>query len=296
MSVGEGGIREQTNLRAILLMVASMVGFAFTDTLIKMASADAGAGQIIVFQGVFGTLLFATLLIRAKERLTVSVIFDKMVVVRTVGDMFAIVCMMTALKLMSVGTVSAIMQTQPLMLTIGAMIFLGERVSWFRWSAIGLGMVGALIIIRPGTSGFDSASLLVVFGVLGLTVRDLATRKLDPRHPTLPVSALATIMIIPAGIGLHIATQSQITWRPDTVALMILSGVAGAISYFAIVLAMRVGEVSAIAPFRYSRLVAAFVIAYLILGERPDWATVAGGGLIVVAGLIVFHRERRMKA
>jgi drug/metabolite transporter (DMT)-like permease len=284
---------QTTNLQAILLMLVSMGGFAFTDTIIKLAAEQSGVGQIIVFQGVFGSMVFGLMLLRARKWFTRDMMLDRMVVLRTSGDILAITFIIMALKFLPVGTVAAILQTQPLMLTVAAIVFLKERVSWFRWGAIALGLVGALIIIQPGTDSFDSASLMVIVGVVGLTLRDLCTRMLDSRHSTLVVSAFATLAIIPAGIVLHIITDSQIALDPKTLALLILAGVTGALSYFAIVLAMRVGEVSAIAPFRYSRLVAAFVIAYLILGERPDLATLGGSALIVVAGLVVFYRENR---
>ncbi len=292
MSTTQQSTEQAENFRAILLMVASMAGFAFTDAIIKMVSDSAGAGQIIIFQGVVGSLVFVFMLLRSGEWFTRKLLLDKMVLWRVCGDLLAIVCIMSSFRFMTLGTISAIMQIQPLFLTIAAILFLREQVSWFRWGAIALGFVGALIIIRPGTDGFNSASLLVLVGVIGLTLRDLCTRVLDSSHSTLVVAAVATLAIIPAGVGLHLVSHSTLDLQPQTVVLLLLSGLTGAISYFAIVLAMRVGEVSTIAPFRYSRLVAAFVFAYVLLGERPDFATLAGSILIVVAGLVVFYRER----
>ena len=284
-----------TNLHAILLMVVAMAGFALTDTLIRMATTRAGLGQIILLQGVFGLIFYGAMMVHAGQRLTRDLITDRIVLFRISGDLIAVLFLTAALAVMPLGEMSALMQTQPLVLTIAAVLFLREQVSWFRWAAVFVGFGGALIILRPGTDGFSAASLLVLGGVVGLTIRDLLTRVLPVRHETLSIATLSTIAILIVGTAVHVVSGEAFVTDPNFLFLMFLSGSLGAFSYLAIIKSMRIGEISAVAPFRYSRLVTAFLAGYVLLGETPDAATLIGSALIVGAGLVVLYRERKRK-
>ncbi len=277
-------------------MVLAMSGFAVGDALMKLASEGgfdgASVGQMLAFQGLFGLGLFGLLMRRAGERLTRDLVFDRVVVSRTISDVVSAMAFITALTLMPVGNASAILQFQPIVVTIGAVVFLGETVRWRRWSAIALGFIGVMIIIRPGMQGFTSASFYVLIAVVGLTARDLLTRVLNPRHSTLAVSFFVCTAIIPAGLALHFVSGSD--WHVSQDRFLYLLASSGFVmgAYYALTQSLRVGEISAVAPYRYTRLVAAFLAAYVLLGERPDHLTLAGSGLVVAAGLFVLYRER----
>lgn len=288
--------RPTDNLSAILLMIAAMVGFAFADTLIRWSSliegGGAGPGQIIVFQGVAGLVLFGAIMLRSGERLVRSTVLDRIVLFRTLGDLAAIVCFTTALTRMPVGDASAILQLQPLGLVLGAALILKEKVTLQRWLAVGIGFAGAMLIMRPGFESFHPASSLVFLAVIGLTVRDLATRVLDPKHSTIAVSVLVSALMIPLGIVVHGAMSDVVDTATETLALLIASSVCAMAAYYAITEAMRRGEVSVVAPYRYTRSVAAFVIAYIFLGERPDIPTALGAAIVIAAGLWMLTKER----
>lgn len=285
------------NRLGILSMLAAMVGFALADTLIKLssqtASGGAGPGQIIVFLGVGGLIAFGVMMLRSGERLTRDVLFDRMVILRTLGDVIAVGAMTTALTRLPVGEVSAILQVQPIVVVLGAAFFLGERVSLRRWLAVVAAFAGVMIILRPGMTAFHPAFFFVLLGVIGLSLRDLATRALHPSRSSVVVSAVANTALIPLGIAIHLVSDVPADTGVETNAILVAASVCGVVAYYAITQAMRLGEVSVIAPFRYSRIVAAFVIAYLVLGERPDIWTLVGSAIVVAAGIAALMNERR---
>ncbi len=147
-----------------------------------------------------GFFFFSVLMIRRNQRITLELMKNPFVLARTLSDLVAATCFVTALTLMPVSDASAILQVQPLVVTMGAVLFLGERVGVYRWSAIFVGFIGVMIIIRPGTQGIDNASILVLLSVLGLSARDLFTRKLPTHMSTLTIVCFVSATLIPVGL------------------------------------------------------------------------------------------------
>lgn len=286
---------DNANLRGILLMVLAMGGFAIEDMFIKWAAADLPTGQILLMLGVVGTPVFALVAWAEGASPFSRDFFHPALLWRNLGEMVGTLGFITALALTPLTTATAIFQAGPLAVTLGAALFLGEQVGWRRWSAICIGFVGVLIIIRPGLEGFQLASLWSVLAVLGLSARDVATRRIPARITTMQVSAwgfaavalLGALMLIATG-GARMLTAPQ----AGHVGGALVFGIA---AYWAITQAMRQGEVSVITPFRYARLIFAMIIGMLIFGERPDLWTLSGAGLIIGSGLYTFARERLRK-
>lgn len=286
---------ENPNLRGILLMVAAMGGFAIEDMFIKWASADLPTGQILLMLGVLGTPVFALMARAEGARLISPDFFHPALIWRNLGEMIGTFGFITALALTPLTTATAIFQASPLVVTMGAALFLGETVGWRRWSAIAVGFVGVMIIIRPGLDGFQLASLWSVLAVLGLSVRDIATRRIPGRITTAQVSAwgfvavalLGALMLAVTG-GAQLPSVAQAGYIAGALAF-------GVAAYWAVTQAMRLGEVSVITPFRYARLVFALIIGMVVFTERPDVLTLLGAALIIGSGLYTFARERLRK-
>lgn len=286
-----------TNLRGAGLMVLAMLGFAIEDSFIKaLTDAPVGAlpvGQVIGMLGLGGAVLVAALLRAQGTRLWRAELGHWSIWLRNAGEMIGTLGFVTAIALIPLSTASAILQATPLVVTLGAALFLGEAVGWRRWSAVLVGFAGVLLIIRPGLAGFDWLSLFALQGVLGLAIRDLATRRVPAAASGLQLSLLAFATLIPAaallmwGAGTPLVMPHGVQW-----ALIGGSVCIGVGCYYCIVLAMRVGEVSFVTPFRYSRILFALVIAYVFFGERPDALTLAGCGIVVGSGLYMLWRER----
>jgi len=282
------------NLRGIALMVAAMVGFAVTDFFVKSASLDLPVGQILAIAGTGGGIIFA-LMTKAQGHAVFSPDFFLWpVILRNLSEAFGSVCYVTALSLIDLSTASAIIQATPLAVTLGAVLWLREVVHWRRWSAIIGGFIGVLIILRPGGDTFEPAMLWAVAGMFGLAMRDLSTRMVPPDMPTLRVSTYGMVMLLPAGLFLLAIGDGPRALSPLNYAQMCGAIVVGVLGYWAITAAMRIGDVSVVAPFRYSRIIFALLIGTLVLGERPDMWTLIGAAITIAAGIFSFLRERRL--
>lgn len=283
---------ENGNLRGIVLMVVSMAAFAIEDSFIKRAADDMPTGQILLMLGVFGAAIFTVMAARAGQKPFSRDLLQGQVMLRNLGEVIGTMGFVTAIALTPLTSATAILQAMPLAVTLGAALFLGESVGWRRWTAILVGFAGVLVIIRPGLEGFDINALWAVLAVFGLAIRDLATRRVPARIGSMSISVSGFVSVAILG-GAMLALSGGAVW-PGTLqtALMVGALAAGVVGYWMVVEAMRVGEISAVTPFRYTRLIFALIIGILIFGERPDLMTLAGATLVIGSGLYTFARER----
>ena len=171
--------------------------------------------------------------------------------------------------------------------------FLGETVGWRRWLAIIIGLIGVLIIIRPGMDSFDPNVSFVLIAVLFVTIRDLITRKLPSNVPSTIVSFQAFLSLIFAGGLLTTLDAQKFVSLVDYQVYYIIGGVTfGVIGYYCIVAATRIGEAGVVTPFRYSRLLFAIIIGYFVFNERPDILTLFGASIVIMTGIYTVWRER----
>lgn len=282
------------NLRGIALMVAAMAAFAIEDMLIKKMGAALPPGQILVFLGLGGSAGFALMAAFRRERVISPAFLTRTVMLRNLGEILGTVGFVTAIVLTPLSSASAILQAMPLAVTLGAALFLGEPVGWRRWSAIGVGFLGVLLIIRPGLQGFEPASLFAVLGVAGLALRDLATRAVPRDVSTLVLSAWGFAMLVPTGAALLAVSGGAVAPPAAAMGQMALAIAFGIAGYYAITQAMRAGDIAVVTPFRYSRLLFALVIGIWVFGERPDAMTYAGAALVIGSGLYTLLREARL--
>ena len=283
------------NFRGALLMVLAMLGFALEDMFIKLLADAASVGQIILMLGVGGSVAFGAVVLAQGEALLSRAMLCWPILWRAISEMIGVITFISAFVLTSLSSASAILQATPLAVTLGAALFLGENVGWRRWSAIFVGLFGVLLIIRPGLDSFEILSLLSVLAVLTLAIRDIATRLTPKTISSMQLSFLGFVAIIPAGFGLM--------WWADT-PFVVISGTplvyflcaltVGLFAYYAIVAAMRVGEVSFVTPFRYTRLLFALIFGVVLFDESPDTLTLLGAAIIVASGIYTVWRERKL--
>lgn len=283
------------NLRGIVLMVAAMAGFAVEDMFIKWAASDLPTGQILLMIGLVGAAVFAGMARAQGQRTFVVEALHPAVVGRNLGEMIGTYGFVTALTLAPLSTVSAVAQAMPLAVTMGAALFLGETVGWRRWTAITVGFLGVLMIIRPGLEGFDPNALWAVLAVFGLGARDVFTRKMPSSITTMQLSVWGFLSVAVLGAGMLAASgggQVPVAAQAGYVGGAVAFGIA---AYWALTAANRLGEMSVITPFRYSRLIFGVGLGVLVFGERPDVMTLLGGLVIIGSGLYTFARERARK-
>ncbi|MDF1854104.1 DMT family transporter [Pseudooceanicola sp.] len=283
------------NLRGIFLVILSMALFSVEDLWIKQLTVSLPTGQVIGMLGMGGMVMFALAARFGRSPLWHPAMRHPSFILRTASEAVAAVCFITSLSLVPLSTVAAVFQATPLAITLGAALFLGESVGWRRWSAICVGFVGVLIIIRPGVQGFQPQALLVLGAVLAIAARDLASRHLPAALSSVTVSFYGFAALIVAAPFLLLLTGATpvAMVQPDPLRLLgaVLFGTSG---YYTIVLATRVGDASAIMPFRYARLVFSLIIGMVVLAERPDALTLLGAAIIIASGLYTYLRERRL--
>ncbi len=284
------------NLRGATIMVLAMLGFAVEDAVIKLLAGAMPLGQVIGFLGLGGAAVFAILCRMQGQPLWDRAFLAPPILLRNLAELIGTLGFVTAIALIPLSTASAILQAAPLLVTLGAALFLGEDVGWRRWAAILIGFVGVLLIIRPGTDGFDWLSLFAVQGVVGLAIRDLATRRVKPVVSSLQLSFMAFLMLVPASaILLYAGGIVPIT--PTVAQTMYLTAAVfiGALSYYGITYAMRIGEIGFVTPFRYSRMIFALIIGVTFFGETPGLLTLIGAAIIILSGLYTLWREQIVK-
>lgn len=284
------------NLRAALLMVLAMAAFAVEDALLKGLSARIPTGQLLAVVGLAGMALFTLWIALGPEGLRLRDLLRPLVALRNLCEAICAVTFVTALATGDLAIASAILQAQPLLMTLGAALFLGEQVGWRRWLSIAIGFCGVLLIVKPGTDAFEFSSVLAVIAVLALALRDLITRRLPPEVGSGLLSAGAFGAMGLAGLALMLlGGQGAVMPTAGQGALMAATLGFGLLGYITMVVATRLAEIAVIAPFRYSRLLFAMSLAVLVFGERPDAATLVGAGMIAGAGIYAMWREARLR-
>jgi drug/metabolite transporter (DMT)-like permease len=215
------------------------------------------------------------------------------ILARCFAEVAAAVLYLTALFHMPIADCTAILQFTPLALTAGVALFLGAPVGWRRWLATLAGLIGVLVIVRPGATAFNPYAGLALLSVVFIAARDLLTRNLSLEVPTIAIAFTSTTAVALASIGL----LPFETWQwPSSQAQLALIGAGAALlgAQYWIILAMRTGEIALVAPFRYSIILWAIVAGFAVWREIPDAASWIGIAIVTAAGLYTFLREQRL--
>jgi len=273
-------------------MAVGMAGFTMNDSITKAVSSEMNFGQIMLVRGLISIALVAALAWHQGALRPLRTLLVKPVALRVAGEVLGTVTFLAAIVHLPLANTSAIFQALPLVITLGAAVMFGEPVGWRRWLAITAGFIGVLIIVRPGLSGFDQFSLLALVSVFFCAGRDLATRQIPAEIPSLFITLLTTAVVTATGAAIIVPLGG---WTPPSsraLALLALAAVLLLIGYQCVIMALRAGDISAVAPFRYSALLWAMLLGYLVFGDVPDAMMVTGASIIVLSGLYAFHRER----
>lgn len=291
-TTGRDGDRARDNRRGIRLMVLSIAAFVANDSLVKLVSETLPAGQLIFVRGVMATLL-VLLVARRGGTLTLAVAAGARgwVAVRAAVDALATFAYLLSLFHLPIASATAINMATPLVITLLAVLLLGERVGALRWLAIAGGFAGVLLIIRPSASGFNAWAWLCLFGTVLHAVRDLVTPRIAAAVPSIAVT-LATAAAVTALAGAVVAVQGWVAMTLRETALLAAAAVFLAAGYHLVVRATRIGELSVVAPFRYTGLLIAVALGWVFWGDVPDAVAWAGIALVIGAGLYLLRQGR----
>lgn len=283
------------NLRGAGYMLVAMAAFTLGDACMKSVSEQMPLFQAVALRGLL-TLPLMVLIgqLTGGLRLRGMAGAWRTVGWRTVGEVGATLSFFYCLVSMPLATLSAILQATPLAVTAGAALFMGERVGWRRSLAIAMGFVGVLIIIRPGPEGVDLTALMALVSVGFVVLRDLCSRRLPVSAPSVTVALVAAVAVTLICFALSLR-EPWVAVPPAALPLIGLASVFVVTGYIFVIRVMRVGEVGFTTPFRYSALVWAILLGWLIWGDLPDGWELLGAGVVVASGLFTLLREARLK-
>ena len=279
-------------------MIASMAAFAIEDAFLKTVTKQLPVGQVLMMFGAGGLCVFALLARRAGASIFQAQVLTKNMLLRAVFEFFGRLFYVLAIALTPMSSATAILQSAPLFVVLGARIFLREKVDAKTWIAIFLGLFGVLIILRPSAADFSLLSLLALIGTLGFVGRDLFSR-------TAPSSLTKEVLGFYGFTTMMIAGACYAVWdgkpfvslQAHQFLMLAAALLAGVFAYTALMTAMRTGSIGAVTPYRYSRLLFGISIGVIVFGEQLDAPMLLGCAIVIGAGLFIgWQNQRRQPA
>lgn len=275
-------------------MVAAMAAFAVEDALVKAVAAVIPLGWILIAFGTLGAAGSGLIAALRGETLFGAALASGAMRARFVFEIAGRLFYGLAITLTPLASATVILQAAPIVVVAGAALIFGERVGWRRWSAIAVGLAGVLVILQPGLEGFSALSLLALGGMLGFAGRDLASRAAPAAISAVALGFHGFVCVALAGV--LIATWSGAPFAaPDaaTATRLLAATAVGAGAYACLMRAMRTGSVSAVAPFRYTRLLFGSALGVVVFGEAVTLPMLVGSAMVVAAGLALIRRGAR---
>jgi drug/metabolite transporter (DMT)-like permease len=279
------------NRRGILAMSLAMALFIANDALVKQVSATLPGPQLIFIRGLMATTLVLIMAQAMGHLKNWRLMLNKRLWIRGSLDAAASLAYLTAVFHLPLANATAINLSSPLFITAFAIVFLKEQVALQRGLLILLGFTGVLLVVQPSSEGFNFYAWLAVLATLLHATRDTLTRGIGLHVPALLITLSTAVSVAVAAGGITL-TQA---WTPvDSLSLALLFGASLFLSmaYYLLIVAMRSGEMSLVAPFRYSGLLFALLIGYVAWGDVPNMLGWAGIFLLAMSGLLILRSER----
>jgi len=294
MSIAVHAHGRSENLRGIGAMLLAMAAFVVNDTLMKLAGGRLPIGEAIFIRATLTTSLGLMLIVGSGMVSALAHAFSSRVMWRAAADLGGTFTFLAALVHMPMADIFGLLQFVPLAVTAGAAVFMGAKVGWRRWTATCVGLLGVLLIVRPGGVAFEPHTILAILAVIFSAARDLLSRSVPGHVPPLVIVTTAAALVAltsPAFIAFEDWRQPSLS----TFGILVVAAAALLAGQYWLVAAMRTGEIAVVAPFRYSILLWAILAGFLVWGEVPDLPTWAGIAIVTGAGLYTFLREQRLK-
>ena len=278
------------NVRAALLAILGMALISSNDVIVKLSSEHLGVGQLLFVRGTLGVLFFSVLIKTSGRSLDPRVFLVKTNVLRATCECCATLLFVLALSILPIAIVSTLAWTSPIFLTIAAALVLSEKVSIGRWLAVLIGFVGVVLVTNPFSGEFSWVMILPLMTAVFVCLRDLLTRKMQSNLHSLHVIYVSLIIVAVAG-----GVLSIFDWRPLEPAVVTWLGLSAlllGLGFLSHVSAVRLGELSFIAPFSFTGILVSVSYGYLIWGELPTGLMFLGIGLIIAAGIYILTSQQ----
>ena len=280
--------------KAIVLMLIGAAVLTINDAILKWLTGSYHVGQIMFCRGIFISLPLSILIWRAGGMKSLRPVNPKGHAIRATLVIIGTFLFVSGLAHLPLTEAIAIAFAGPLFITAFAHPLLGESVGWRRYSAVFTGFIGILIIMRPGGSIIQWAVLFPLAASLTGAFRDLLTRRLSIEETSVSILFYTTLGVIIASL-----ITIRFVWTPVPLTdwgWFALSGLLIGCAHFLMIETFRYGEASLVAPFKYSGVIWAGLLGYIIWGDLPDAATIIGVSIVIVSGLYILRRERVLKS
>jgi len=275
---------------AIVCMLLGTVALTANDALLKWMSIGYSVGQIMFCRGIFIALPLAALIWRAGGLACLRPINPTLHFIRAGLVVCSTFLFVSGLRFLPLTDAVAIAFAGPLFVTALAPRLLGEYVGWRRWLAVAAGFVGILVIIRPGGTAVQWAALLPLGASLCGAFRDILTRKMSAHESTVAILFYTSLGVTLAGLMTAPFAWAPVSW--NNWGLFLLSGLFIGPGHYLMIETYRYGEAALVAPFKYSGVIWAALLGFLIWGDVPDAGTVTGVSVVIFSSLYIMHREQ----
>jgi drug/metabolite transporter (DMT)-like permease len=285
--------------RGIALVLVSGAVFTANDTIIKWLRADYPVGELVSVRGVF-TLVAMLVMLRFMGGWRTLRIHDwRAQWLRSGLVLITTVCFVGALRYMPLADAIGIAFAGPMFSVALAAPLLGERVGWRRWTAVGIGFAGVVLMVNPTGHGFQLAAILPLVTALGGALRDIVTRRMsvtDHSNATLGFSVLVatTLGTLTLPLGIALPSQSWLWPTYSHLGLFAVSGLLMGVGQYCIIESLRVAQVGLVAPFKYVSYVWAILLGFTLFGDLPSGSSVVGAIAVIGSGMFIAWRERRL--
>lgn len=272
-------------------MIVAMLLFVCNDALMKLAREAYPAGQAIALRTVFAVIAGFAMVFALREGSKLMLAFRPSVLLRGFAEATVALCFIWALGKLPLANITAIGMASPLLIVVLAVVLGIEKVGWRRTVALVVGFCGVLVVVRPTAEGFSPAALVALFSSCLVAARDLLTRRIGSDVPSSVISLTATVLVGLLALGLGLSESWEPVWRRETIYVVIAAVLVSTGSFF-VISAFRNTDIGVVTGFRYSVVISAVIIGYLVWGDVPDLLAFLGIGLIVGSGLYTMHRQQ----
>lgn len=285
-----GGKQQGDSVKGIIAMIVAALLLTLNDATSKYLTESFSVWQVIAVRQFFSLLVIFAYIHFVTGWQTLAVINRSGMTVRAAYFVATTGFIVASFSLLPLALVTAIAFSSPIFVVAFSHLTGREIVGPRRWMAVLIGFVGVLVIVRPGGLGFEWVLLLPVAAALSAGMRDVTTRSLSKTDSSISILFWSNLAVI---LFASIATAID-GWKGLSLAasgFMLLNGILNAGAHFLIIEALRLGEASLVSPFRYSGLVWAIILGFLIWNEWPDGWTLLGATLLVASGIYIIERN-----
>lgn len=281
------------NLKGALWMIASMAAFTLEDALIKQLSKELPLSEVLIIFGFSGVIIFALLLKHHNLPFINPNASLVIIGVRALFELIGRIFYFLAIVMTSLSSATIILQATPIIVVIGAYFYFREKISPTRWLAVSLGLLGVIVVVNPSADDFSLASVFAVIGIIGFAGRDLLSRATAGSLHEFQLGVYGYVVIMISGL-LYSFFDVRLFSVPSLNASFLISLVIpiGLFAYLSLTKAMRTGDVGAVTPFRYTRLIFGVGIAAIFFKEQITVQVLIGCLIIIMSGLMIAWSAR----